>query len=398
MGRRSRGREDLEVNVPSFFRCPISLDVMKSPVSLCTGVTYDRSSIQTWIETGHNTCPATMQVLPTTDLVPNHTLHRLIQLWSSPSSASPSVLLRRLQSSPSGDPLPILRTLLDLSTDPHGLRELVDDPAAVPALQGVLLREDLGLEAMEAAVCALSPVLLARHGDGAESLADSLTVSSLLAVLKGESLESRIAAAEILEAAAATSAAAERKLLIAGTGDLLAELLRLVREEEEAAADAGLSCLVALSPPRQTRVEMVRAGAVAVASKLLVRPAAAGGSAAEKALKLMEVASTCSEGRAAICEDPVAVPAIVGKMMKVSAAAREHAVVVLWSVCYLFRDRRAQEAATRGNGLMKILLLMQSNCSPATRQMAADLIKIFRVSAKGRLTSYDSMATHITPF
>ncbi|CAA6667637.1 unnamed protein product [Spirodela intermedia] len=367
MGRRSRGREDLEVNVPSFFRCPISLDVMKSPVSLCTGVTYDRSSIQTWIETGHNTCPATMQVLPTTDLVPNHTLHRLIQLWSFPSSASPSVLLRRLQSSPSGDPLPILRTLLDLSTDPHGLRELVDDPAA-------------------AAVCALSPVLLARHGDGAESLADSLTVSSLLAVLKGESLESRIAAAEILEAAAATSAAAERKLLIAGTGDLLAELLRLVREEEEAAADAGLSCLVALSPPRQTRVEMVRAGAVAVASKLL------------KALKLMEVASTCSEGRAAICEDPVAVPAIVGKMMKVSAAAREHAVVVLWSVCYLFRDRRAQEAATRGNGLMKILLLMQSNCSPATRQMAADLIKIFRVSAKGRLTSYDSMATHITPF
>nr|VDD28579.1 unnamed protein product [Brassica oleracea] len=38
-------KDDLYIAVPTFFRCPISLDVMKSPVSLCTGVTYDRASI-----------------------------------------------------------------------------------------------------------------------------------------------------------------------------------------------------------------------------------------------------------------------------------------------------------------------------------------------------------------
>ncbi|KAJ6337259.1 hypothetical protein OIU76_007024 [Salix suchowensis] len=75
------GRDELCIAVPSLFRCPISLDLMKSPVSLCTGVTYDRSSIQHWLDSGHDTCPATMQVLSSKDFVPNLTLHRLINLW-----------------------------------------------------------------------------------------------------------------------------------------------------------------------------------------------------------------------------------------------------------------------------------------------------------------------------
>jgi hypothetical protein len=75
-------RDDLYITVPSFFKCPISLDLMKSPVSLCTGVTYDRSSIQRWLDSGNNTCPATMQVLQSKEFIPNRTLQRLIQIWS----------------------------------------------------------------------------------------------------------------------------------------------------------------------------------------------------------------------------------------------------------------------------------------------------------------------------
>ncbi|KAE8689190.1 U-box domain-containing protein 27 [Hibiscus syriacus] len=76
-----RGRDDLHITVPSIFRCPISLDVMKSPVSLCTGVTYDRASIQRWLNSGNNTCPATMQILQSKEFVPNRNLQRLIQIW-----------------------------------------------------------------------------------------------------------------------------------------------------------------------------------------------------------------------------------------------------------------------------------------------------------------------------
>jgi len=32
-----------------------------------------------WLEAGNHTCPATMQTLASLELVPNHTLRRLIQ-------------------------------------------------------------------------------------------------------------------------------------------------------------------------------------------------------------------------------------------------------------------------------------------------------------------------------
>lgn len=74
--------------------------------------------------------------------------------------------------------------------------------------------------------------------------------------------------------------------------------------------------------------------------------------------------------------------------------------MILWSVCYLFRDGDAQDALVKSNGLTKILLLMQSNCSPVVRQMSGDLLKIFRVNSKfsSCLSSYDTKTTHIMPF
>jgi hypothetical protein len=46
--------------VPSFFKCPISLELMKDPVVLCIGQSYERSNIEPWLEAGNHTCLATM--------------------------------------------------------------------------------------------------------------------------------------------------------------------------------------------------------------------------------------------------------------------------------------------------------------------------------------------------
>lgn len=35
-----------ELIVPNHFRCPISLELMKDPVTLSTGITYDRETIE----------------------------------------------------------------------------------------------------------------------------------------------------------------------------------------------------------------------------------------------------------------------------------------------------------------------------------------------------------------
>jgi hypothetical protein len=64
--------------VPSFFKCPILLELMRDLVVLCIGQSYEWSIIEPWLEARNHTCPATMQTLVSLELVPNHTLRRLI--------------------------------------------------------------------------------------------------------------------------------------------------------------------------------------------------------------------------------------------------------------------------------------------------------------------------------
>ncbi|XP_043722974.1 U-box domain-containing protein 27-like [Telopea speciosissima] len=399
-------KNDLYITVPSFFKCPISLDVMKSPVSLSTGVTYDRSSIQQWLDYGNNTCPATMQVLHTKDFVPNHTLHRLIQIWSnslSPSSSSTPSLshdqARHLIFS--NDCSDSLSKILDFAIESDDNRKFLANTDGIVSVIVGVLGNDADLSTFEHAVRFLH-LILTDYTDKEKLMSlilkgDRDFLSSIVQVLQKGGLDSKIASARLLQAIAVDP---ESKVLIAEKEGVLPGLLRLVSSNTDstAAIDAGLSCLVAVSKTRRIRLQIVRLGAVQVLGKLLSRRDCNTVSVADKALELLEMASTCNEGRTAICEDPNCVPAITQKMLKVSKEAKEYAVLILWSVCHLFRDPKAQEAVTKSNGLTKILLLMQSNCSPSVRQMSADLLKIFRVNSKSCLSSYDTKTTHIMPF
>ncbi|MED6180730.1 hypothetical protein PIB30_012879 [Stylosanthes scabra] len=412
-------RDDLYITVPSFFRCPISLDVMKSPVSLCTGVTYDRSSIQRWLDNGNNTCPATMQVLQTKEFVPNRNLQRLIQIWSESlrhSTDSPdrtdSVLSKdqvlaafaHLQSRPD-DRLDSLAKIASFARDSEDNRKfLARIEAFVPALLGFLLNVHDDFEFLEQVIVMLNLVLdkiedreafknsmLKNQG----SNSSSCCLDSLLLILQRGSTDSKIASARVLQSLAMDT---ESKLLVGEKEGLISLVLRLIAPDKDPAViENSLSCLVAISTAKRNKLRLVHLGAVKALSKLLTESSLSA-SAAEKVLKLLETVSSTKEGRVEICEDSTCVAAILSKVLKVSSAATEHAVTTLWSVCYLFRDQKAQEAVTKANGLTKILLLMQSNCSPPVRQMSADLLKIFRVNSKSCLSCYDTKTTHIMPF
>ncbi|KAJ0981322.1 hypothetical protein J5N97_009577 [Dioscorea zingiberensis] len=69
------------IAVPEDFRCPISLELMRDPVIVSTGQTYERSSIQKWIDCGNGTCPKTQQKLQNLTLTPNYALRSLIMQW-----------------------------------------------------------------------------------------------------------------------------------------------------------------------------------------------------------------------------------------------------------------------------------------------------------------------------
>ncbi|CAJ2632978.1 unnamed protein product [Trifolium pratense] len=69
------------VSVPTYFRCPLSLELMLDPVIVASGQTYERQSIQTWLDNGLNVCPKTHQRLTHTNLIPNYTVKAMITNW-----------------------------------------------------------------------------------------------------------------------------------------------------------------------------------------------------------------------------------------------------------------------------------------------------------------------------
>ncbi|KAK0604788.1 hypothetical protein LWI29_019500 [Acer saccharum] len=411
-------RDDLYITVPSFFRCPISLDVMKSPVSLSTGVTYDRASIQRWLDSGKNTCPATMQVLQTKEFVPNRTLQRLIQIWSdsvnrrrddSPEESTHSVLsydqvkdIVKVRDIENDDFLCNLSKIVSFAKESDMnkiflakldgfvsmLVEILSNVKDVNILEKVVRVLELILNKIEDQE-QLTNLMLKKSTTNQDCL------NSLLLVLQQQSLDSRIGSLKILEFIAID---AESKLKITEKEELLSEILKsLSSDPDRRLIDAGLSCLISISMPKRVKLKLINQKIITELKKLITDPNSIV-SISEKALKLLEMMCSTKQGRSEITIDSALVQAIVHKMLKVSSVSTEHAVTILWSVCYLFRDQRAQEAVTSGNGLTKILLLMQSNCSPAVRQMSADLLKIFRVNYKSCLSSYDTKTTHIMPF
>lgn len=431
-------KDDLYITVPSYFRCPISLDVMKSPVSLCTGVTYDRSSIQRWLDCGNNTCPATMQVLHNKELIPNHTLQRLIKIWSD------SILTRQPNSAPPPPPdsltsdqaRELIRHLENDIQDfqKHSLfhssvvtttlsrlisfaAEAEENGRFLGAAGGRILPlmvsyvgkvKDLSFLEKIVLFCNVLMKNLGKdeaeeHGNALKSrigTGDCDLKAAIMMGLKQGKLELRIAVARFLDLMATHLCLEIHSSSISEDDEIYSELLRLITTSDSNpdAMDASLSFLTRLVVLKRNRVKMIRAGGVKVLTAALSQEELSA-PLSEKVLKLLEMASGCKEGRNEICGSEICVRAIVKKVLKVSNAATEHAVTVMWSLCCLFGDKRAGAAVVESNGIAKILLLLQSNCSPAGRQMCRDLLRVFRCSSKNSCVSwYDTKTTHIMPF
>lgn len=69
------------VQIPSYFRCPLSLELMLDPVIVASGQTYERAAIQKWLDHGLGKCPKTGHKLSHKNLIPNSTVKALITNW-----------------------------------------------------------------------------------------------------------------------------------------------------------------------------------------------------------------------------------------------------------------------------------------------------------------------------
>ncbi|KAK3041708.1 hypothetical protein RJ639_001518, partial [Escallonia herrerae] len=89
---------------PKDFVCPITSHIFDDPVTLETGQTYERKSIQEWLDRGNSTCPITRQKLHGSQLPKtNYVLKRLIASWREQNPSS--TLAQSGNSNKESDPL-----------------------------------------------------------------------------------------------------------------------------------------------------------------------------------------------------------------------------------------------------------------------------------------------------
>uniref|UniRef100_A0A0E0KUI1 U-box domain-containing protein n=1 Tax=Oryza punctata TaxID=4537 RepID=A0A0E0KUI1_ORYPU len=390
---------------PPLFLCPISMELMEDPVTVATGVTYDRRSIERWFfKYGKTTCPATMQRLASFDLTPNHTLKRVISSWldraSSSSSSSPSTAGAPATSSSSNalarERLPsVLAGIEETPFKATALKNLkscmAGDEAAredFVACGGIQVLGRVMTQAL-AESCAGGDFSAFRTCEEAAAVLATLPLSddaSVELLLKPEcmrpvsvlvqrgSAEARLHAMSMISK---ISRASVRDWTTAvDVDDMVKALLELLSDGASAKLSSrALDVLLDVTARSRgaRRAKAVELGAVHVLVELLLD---ADRHVAERSLLLLKRMCKCPEGRLAFAEHGLAVAAVARAVLRVSGLATRLAVNVLWLVaCAAAPAERVLEDMVVGGAMAKLLVLMQVESSPSTKAKAVKMLR-----------------------
>nr|GMC53981.1 U-box domain-containing protein 14 [Ipomoea batatas] len=373
--------------IPDDFRCPISLELMKDPVIVSTGQTYERSCIQKWLDAGHKTCPKTQQTLLHTALTPNYVLKSLIALWcesngvelpknqgscrnkrsgaggSDCDRAAIDALLQKLangnpeqQRAAAGE----LRLLAKRNADN---RVCIAEAGAIPLLVELLSSSDSRTQ--EHAVTALLNLSINEANKG--TIVNAGAIPDIVDVLRNGSPEARENAAATLFS---LSVVDENKVAIGAAGAIPALIDLLCHGTPRGKKDAA-TAIFNLSIYQGNKVRAVRAGIVPPLMRLLKDP---GGGMMDESLAILAILASHQEGKAAISQaEPL--PALVEVIRTGSPRNRENAAAVLWSLCA--GDIQNLKAA-RDLGAEEVLKELSENGTDRAKRKAGSVLELLQ--------------------
>ncbi|KAF0924516.1 hypothetical protein E2562_010163 [Oryza meyeriana var. granulata] len=338
---------------PDDFRCPISLEVMTDPVILPSGHTFERRSIQRWLDGGHLTCPVTNLPLPPSPLlIPNHALRRLIAAVSPVAAAAAAAGGERREAAvgvvSSRAASSLVYGLLRLAkSGPEGRREVLESGDVA-----VLLRHAAGGD--EAAARAVLHLSLdgddARVGLVADGAVDALSAA----------VSSGGAAAAVAATALTILATVDvNKCTIGAHPSAIPALVGLLRRGGGGARERreAATALYELCKLPENRRRAVRAGAAPALADL-----ATAGSA--RAAEVLGLFAKSREGRHELSRIPGIVAVLTGVASSGNARAIEQALVVLNWICSESNDL-AREAIKLGAFHLCEALVNDDNCKIA---------------------------------
>ncbi|KAF3963984.1 hypothetical protein CMV_011679 [Castanea mollissima] len=371
--------EELDLSeVPSVFICPISLEPMQDPVTLCTGQTYERSNILKWFSLGHFTCPTTMQELWDESITPNRTLYHLIYTWFSQKY----LLMKKKSEDVQGRASELLETLkkvkgqarvqalkeLQLVVAAHATarKTVIDEGgvAVISSLLGPFTSHAVGSEVIGILVN------LTLDSESKTNLMQPAKISLMVDILNEGCIETKINCTRLIEMLMEEK---DFRSEVVSSHSLLVGLMRLVKDKRHSnGVLPGLKVLRTICLHKEVRALIVSLGAVPQLVELLP---ALDPDCLELALFILDALSTVQEGRLALKECSNTIPNMVRLLMRVSECCTQYALSILWSVCKLAPEECSSVAVDAGLAA-KLLLVIQSGCNPVLKQRSAELLKL----------------------
>ncbi|KAK2454637.1 E3 ubiquitin-protein ligase PUB23 [Trifolium repens] len=412
---------DQEKEVSEYFLCPISLQLMKDPVTVSTGITYDRQSIEKWLfSSQNNTCPVTKQQL-THDhnnliiLTPNHTLRRLIQAWCTintsqiiptPKPPTTKTLIEKHLKDASDSPHLLIQSLKSLKTiasESETNRRCIESAGAVEFLastvtknntsssslcsssttefeiESTILDDDEGfafdykVDAEDEAINILYNLHLSE-----QSLITLLNfkngefLDSLLRLLQKGNYDSRTYSVFLLKSM--TKVADPTKLANLKT-EFFVELVQLLKDQiSKKASKATLQTLIQVVEFGRNRVKAIQSGCVNVLIELLLdskerKPC-------EMILVVLEKLCQCADGRYELLSHGCGLAIVSKKILRVSTLANDRAVRILLSVSRFSATHFVVQEMLRIGVVAKLCLVLQVDSGNKAKEKAREILKL----------------------
>lgn len=391
---------DLEVVIPNHFRCPVSLDLMKDPVTLPTGITYDRGSIEKWVEAGNKTCPVTNQVLTTFDMIPNHAIRKMIQDWCVENSSHGIERIPTPRIPVSGHMVSeVCSRLLSAAkrVDDNKCQELVGKikawgresernkrcivgnnngaSASVLAIAFDSFSSDASFEKHVVVLEEILEVLtwmIPIPFEGKSKLGTSpASLRCLVWFLDGyNDLGTRQNAALLLREVPVEE--------LAKTEGVVEGLVKVVKEPigSSAATKACLATifnLVSLANNREAIAKrLVELGLVSLLLEAIVEGERG---ICEKALGVLDCLCDFKEGKEVSKVNALTLPLVIKKILRVSPLASSFAVSILRKICDKKEEGVLIEALQLG-AFQKLLVMLQVGCEESTKEDVTEFLKL----------------------
>ncbi|XP_010460079.1 PREDICTED: U-box domain-containing protein 11 [Camelina sativa] len=371
-----------KLTIPVDFLCPVSLELMKDPVIVATGQTYERAYIQRWIDCGNLTCPKTQQKLENFTLTPNYVLRSLISRWCtehnieqpggyingrSKNRGDMSViraLVQRLSSRSTEDRRNAVSEIRSLSKRSTDNRILIAEAGAIPVLVNLLTSEDVATQE-NAITCVLN---LSIYENNKELIMFAGAVTSIVQVLRAGTMEARENAAATLFS---LSLADENKILIGGSGAIPALVDLLENGTPRGKKDAA-TALFNLCIYQGNKGRAVRAGIVTALVKMLSD--SSSHRMVDEALTILSVLASNLDAKSAIVKANT-LPALIGILQTDQTRNRENAAAILLSLC----KRDTEKLITIGRlGAVVPLMDLSNNGTERGKRKAVSLLELLR--------------------